>query len=88
MYQQEITVLNPDGIHARPASDFVKLAGNFPCKITLQRTGEKETYNAKSIIMLLSLGLKQGETAILSADGKDEESAVHALAELFANLKD
>lgn len=88
MYSREITVVNDTGLHARPASDFVGLAGTFQSKIELQRLGEEDRYNAKSIIMLLSLGLAQGEKAILSAEGADEKEAVDALAELVANLKD
>lgn len=67
MYKREIEVKNETGLHARPASMFVNLAGTFKSKIELQRLGEEDLYNAKSIIMLLSLGLEQGEKAILSA---------------------
>lgn len=38
--------------------------------------------------MLMSMGLAEGETAILSAEGQDEKEAVDALAELVANLKE
>ncbi|WP_297290039.1 HPr family phosphocarrier protein [uncultured Flavonifractor sp.] len=88
MYSREITVVNETGLHARPASDFVKLAGTFQSKIELRRLGDQDTYNAKSIIMLMSMGLAEGETAILSAEGQDEKEAVDALAELVANLKE
>lgn len=88
MYSREITVVNESGLHARPASDFVGLAKSFQSRIELQRVGEPDKYNAKSIIMLMSLGLAEGENAILSAEGSDEKEAVDALAELVANLKD
>ena len=88
MYSREITVVNETGLHARPASDFVGLAGTFQSRIELQRVGEEDRYNAKSIIMLMSLGLAEGEKAILSAQGEDEMEAVDALAELVANMKD
>lgn len=88
MYSREITVVNETGLHARPASEFVGLAGTFQSKIELQRLDEEGKYNAKSIIMLMSLGLAEGEKAILSAEGADEKEAVDALAELVANLKD
>lgn len=88
MYSREIAVVNETGLHARPASDFVKLAGTFQSKIELRRLGDQDTYNAKSIIMLMSMGLAEGETAILSAEGQDEKEAVDALAELVANLKE
>lgn len=88
MYKREIEVKNETGLHARPASMFVNLAGTFKSKIELQRLGEEDLYNAKSIIMLLSLGLEQGEKAILSAEGEDEKQAVDALAELVESFED
>lgn len=88
MYKREIEVKNETGLHARPASMFVNLAGTFKSKIELQRLGGEDLYNAKSIIMLLSLGLEQGEKAILSAAGEDEKQAVDALAELVESFED
>ena len=88
MYKREIEVKNETGLHARPASMFVNLAGTLKSKIELQRLGEEDLYNAKSIIMLLSLGLEQGEKAILSAEGEDEKQAVDALAELVESFED
>lgn len=67
---------------------FVNLAGTFKSRIELQRLGGEDRYNAKSIIMLLSLGLEQGERALLSAEGEDEKEAVEALAELAAGFED
>lgn len=86
MYQKQITVLNPTGLHARPASDFVALAKTFPCKIKIRDLGSDEpAVNAKSIVMLLSLGLMQGAKAELTADGEDAQCAVEALAQLVAS---
>ncbi|KAB4860783.1 HPr family phosphocarrier protein [Bacteroides thetaiotaomicron] len=88
MYAKEFTIQNRTGLHARPASDFVALAATFKSKIELSRAGEADRYNGKSIIMLLTLGLMQGERATLSAEGEDEREAVDALAELVANMQD
>lgn len=88
MYIKEIDVVNPSGLHARPASDFVGLAKTFQSNIQIARAGEDEGYNAKSIIMLMSLGLEQGEKAVLSAEGEDEQAAVDALATLVASFTD
>lgn len=88
MYYRRIEIVNRTGLHARPASDFVSLAGKYRSKIEIQRCGEEDRYNAKSIIMLLSLGLAQGEEAFIYADGEDEREAVDALAELVAGLQD
>lgn len=88
MYSKEVQIVNETGLHARPASDFVALAGKFRSKIEIQKVGKEGKYNAKSIIMLLSMGLAKGETAVLTAVGEDEQAAVEALAELMANMKD
>lgn len=88
MYQKEIVIVNECGLHARPASEFVGLAGQFQSRIELQRIGEEKKYNAKSIIMLMTLGLEQGKKALLSAEGEDEKEAVEGLATLVAEFKD
>ncbi len=85
MYKRTTVISNPTGLHARPASDFIALAGKYTSKITIKRTqgDEDEEANAKSIINLLSLGLTQGEEVEISAKGDDEEQAVNALVELI-----
>ena len=88
MVEKQITIQNETGLHARPATECVQLAGKFQSKIDLQRVGEDDWYNAKSIIMLMTLGLAQGEQALLRAEGADEQAAVDALADLVANMKD
>ena len=88
MVEKQSTIQNEPGLHARPATEFVQLAGKFQSKIDLQRVGEDDWYNAKSIIMLMTLGLAQGEQALLRAEGADEQAAVDALADLVANMKD
>lgn len=88
MYSKQIKIQNKTGLHARPASEFVSQAGKFKSKIELQRVGEEDRFNGKSIIMLLSLGLAQGEEAVLYADGEDEKEAVETLAALIAGFKE
>ena len=84
MYTKEVTIVNPSGLHARPASYFVAQAEEFDCEISIARPGE-EPVDAKSIVMLLTLGLCQGEKAILSAEGEGAQAAVGQLAELIAS---
>lgn len=86
MYQKQVTILNPTGLHARPASDFVVLAKRFSSKIQIRALrGDEPAVNAKSIVMLLSLGLTQGTQAELTAEGEDEARAVEELAALIAS---
>lgn len=75
--KKKVTVANPQGLHARPASIFVKIANKFESDITLTKEGQ--TVNAKSIMGLLMLAAEQGAELELAATGKDAE---RALAEL------
>ena len=88
MAAKRIIIHNETGLHARPATEFVQLAGKFKARIELQRAGEDDWYNAKSIIMLMTLGLTQGEQAILRAEGEDAQEAVDALAALIDAMED
>lgn len=88
MYSKRIKIVNRSGLHARPASEFVSVAGRFKSAIEIQRVGDEDRFNAKSIIMILSLGLAQGDEALLSASGEDEQEAVEALAALLAGFQE
>lgn len=83
MKEVEITVTNPSGLHARPATELVKLANRFHSDINIVK--ENKTINAKSIVGVLSLGINRGATITLTADGADEDKALQALKELFDN---
>ena len=83
MYTRTTTVVNKTGLHARPASDFVKAAKEFDSKITIKNvTTGAGPVSAKSIVMLLTLALSQGNRIEISADGACEEDAVDALIAL------
>jgi PTS hybrid protein len=77
-YVRTATLVNPDGLHARPAAEFVKLATSL---------GEKVTVNgkdARSLLSILSLGLTQGATVEIAArdeTGKDAVDKLIALVE-------
>ncbi|MBO5514357.1 MAG: HPr family phosphocarrier protein [Butyrivibrio sp.] len=85
MYKQETTIVNRTGLHARPATEFVNCAKKFESKITIQRAGEEseKAFNAKSMVTLLTLALKKGESVIICADGSDEVEAVDTLVSLL-----
>lgn len=78
--EAKLTIENKTGIHARPASVFVQTASKFKSKITLEAKGKSA--DAKSILMLMSMGLSQGTEIVLKAEGEDEADAVAALKEL------
>ena len=76
-----MTIVNPQGFHARPAHLFVKLATSFQAHVEILK--ENETINGKSILDLLTLGAGNGTTLTLRASGPDCETAVEALAKLI-----
>ncbi len=86
MTAKKVTVTNPTGLHARPASDLVALAKTFQSKISLSN-GAK-TVNAASIIHVLTLGVKSGTEIEVIAEGEDEVAAVDAIVKFVEELKD
>lgn len=83
MYTKTTTVVNPTGLHARPASDFINCAKQFESRIKIKRQGDEKGSDAKSIIALLCLALKQGTVVEIAASGSDEQAAVDALVALI-----
>ncbi|MBR6523237.1 MAG: HPr family phosphocarrier protein [Clostridia bacterium] len=87
MYSREITVTNQVGLHSRPATFFIQRANTFESSIWVEK--EERKVNAKSLLGVLSLGVTQGESIIVGANGSDEKEAVDSLAELImSNLDD
>lgn len=80
MVEQEITIRNRLGLHARAAAKFVQLAGRFKSRITLSRDGH--AVDGKSILGILTLAAAQGTQLNLTAQGGDETEAVEALRTL------
>ena len=74
-----ITIPNAEGLHARPAAKFVKLANRFDSDIWV-RKNEDET-NGKSIMGLMMLAAEQGAEITITAEGDD---ATVALSEIKA----
>jgi PTS hybrid protein len=75
-YVRTVTLTNNDGLHARPAAEFVKLAGTFPERVTVNGK------DAKSLLGIMSLGLLKGATVEL-AGAPAAAHAVNALADLI-----
>ncbi|MEN2737375.1 dihydroxyacetone kinase phosphoryl donor subunit DhaM [Microbacterium sp. X-17] len=75
-YTREVLVRNPQGLHARPAAEFVKLANTFPVKVTVNGK------DAKSLLGVMSLGLTAGATASIASPDSEGEAAVDALVDL------
>jgi phosphocarrier protein len=79
---REVQIVNPLGLHARPAAQLVKLATQYASEVTLTRDGMP--VNAKSIMGVMMLSAEQGATVQIAANGPDAEAAVAAIAGLVA----
>ena len=69
------------GLNARPAALFVQVSSKFNSRIWV-KTGSKKV-NAKSIMGIMSLGIRLGDEFILIIEGSDEKEAINALTELI-----
>ena len=73
-----LTVIDPSGLHARPAARFVQAASRFSSQITIRHDGREA--DAKSLIALLGLTIRPSSEITLAADGPDADEALDALA--------
>lgn len=79
MIEREIQVNSY--FETRPAALLVQTASRYVSRISIQ-VGEK-TANAKSIMGVISLGIEEGQTVTLIADGEDEKNAIPALEQFL-----
>ena len=82
MVSEKATLINPQGLHMRPAGILAKKAGSYPCSITLEKAG-KPPVNAKSVFSIMGLSVKQGETMVIRCDGAQEEQTAQELQEFL-----
>ena len=83
MIERQATIVNQEGLHARPAARIVRLASTFESEIELVKDGLD--VNGKSIMGVMMLAAECGSSIIIRATGPDAEQAVEALAELVAS---
>jgi phosphocarrier protein len=75
-----VEIVNPLGLHARPAAEFVKLASTFTAEIQVEKDGM--AVNGKSIMGVMTLAAECGSSLRIVAEGDDAEAAADALADL------
>ena len=80
MIERQATIVNQEGLHARPAARIVRLASSFESEIELAKDGLE--VNGKSIMGVMMLAAECGSSITIRANGPDAEAAVQALAEL------
>jgi PTS hybrid protein len=72
-----VVLVNKDGLHARPAAEFVNLASTFAVPVTVNGT------DATSLLSIMSLGLTRGSSVQLASTDPAAEAAITALAALL-----
>ena len=81
MKQFTYTINDPLGIHARPAGLLAKEAKKFSSLSTI--TKGEQTKKLSPLMMLMSMGIKQGDVVTICAEGEDEDAAIVALKDFF-----
>jgi phosphocarrier protein len=84
--EKKIAIKNKLGLHARAAVKFVNLANRFGASVKIVKDGDE--IDGKSILGILTLAAIQGSEIMLLVSGKDEDSALKALADLINNRFD
>ncbi|MFC9626263.1 HPr family phosphocarrier protein [Streptomyces sp. NPDC056930] len=83
MHQRTVAVGSRSGLHARPASVFVQAATRQPVRVTIGRDGQSAV-DARSLLSVLALAARHGDSVVLAAEGDGAEAAVEELAALLA----
>jgi phosphocarrier protein HPr len=83
MAERSVTIVNKNGVHARPAAEIVKLAARFASDVVIARDGLE--VNGKSIMGVMMLAAECGATINVRATGPDDGPAVDAIAALIAS---
>lgn len=74
MKQFQYTIKDELGVHARPAGLLVKLAKQYT---TIEKNGK--TCDMRKLMAVMGMGIRQGETITVTAEGEDEAAAIEAV---------
>jgi phosphocarrier protein len=86
MEKRNLLIVNPTGLHARPATKLVAISRKYQADINIECEGIK--VNPKNIFSVLKGKMKQGKTISIDADGPDAQEAVHAICSFIQTLKE
>ena len=81
MVSQNVKIINPTGLHLRPAGILCKEALRFPCSVKFQFGNT--VANAKSVLSVLGACVKSGDEITMMCDGTDEEKALSEMIALI-----
>lgn len=87
--ERTLTVVPDDGLHARPAANFVETASNFDAEITVAAVeANRPAVSADSMLGVTGLGVRGGDKVRLVANGPDAEAALDALETILSTPED
>lgn len=85
MVELKVVVIDPVGLHARPATVAVNAASKFKSEVKV--TYKDRTVNMKSIMGVMSLGIPTQSEIVITCEGEDEEVAAHKIEEILKTQK-
>ena len=85
MKQITVLVVDPVGLHARPATVAVNAASKFKCEVKVSFKGR--SVNMKSIMGVMSLGIPTQSEVMISCEGEDEEEAIKTIEDVLRTQK-
>jgi phosphotransferase system HPr (HPr) family protein len=79
MAETRATIINPSGLHTRPAARFVEVASSFKADVLVKNlTTDSRNANAKSILGILTLGVESGHEILIHTFGENEQSVQYS----------
>ena len=85
MKEINVLVVDPVGLHARPATVAVNAASKFKSTVKVAYNGK--SVNMKSIMGVMSLGIPTQSEITISCEGEDEETAITTIEETLKAQK-
>lgn len=85
MKEVKVLVVDPVGLHARPATVAVNAASKFKCDVKCAFNGR--SVNMKSIMGVMSLGIPTQSEIVISCEGEDEDEAIKTIEETLKAQK-
>ncbi len=86
LIKKKIKITNPQGLHARPASNFVKIANRYESEILVKKGSE--SVSGKSIMSLMTLAANHGSILEIEVSGPDAEAAMKEIESFLTNDKE
>ncbi len=84
MISKDYIILSPQGIHARPATALLKLTKQYKSTFSIKK--DEKLIPLKSMLNILALGTKCGDTITILIEGDDESDAALAIDSFFNDL--